>query len=86
MQGNYDVDTKEEALRALASDPNSTGLFADILANRAQPRRLRSLSASGLRLVDPQRFEQLAQRIVTDDDEDDEVRTNALGALDHLKG
>jgi hypothetical protein len=86
MQGDYDLDTKEEALRALASDPNSTGLLADILANRAQPPRLRSLSASGLRLVDPQRFAQLAQSIVTDDHEDDEVRTNALGALNHLKG
>jgi len=86
LQGDYDLDAKEEALRALASDPNSTGLFADILADRAQPQRLRSISASGLRLVDPQRFAQLAQRIVTDDREDDEVRTNALGALDHLKG
>jgi hypothetical protein len=84
--GDYDLDTKEEALRALASDPNSTALFADILADRRQPQRLRSLSASGLRLVDPQRFTELAQRIVTDDREDDEVRTNALGALGHLKG
>jgi hypothetical protein len=86
LGGNYDLDTKEEALRALASDPNSTNLFADILADRSQPQRLRSLSASGLRSVDPQRFAQLAQRIVTDDREDDEVRTNTLGALDHLKG
>jgi hypothetical protein len=86
LRGNYDLDAKEEALRALASDPGSTGLFADILADRSQPQRLRSLSASGLRAVDPQRFAQLAQRIVADDREDDEVRTNALGALDHLKG
>lgn len=86
LGGDYDLDAKEEALRALASDPNSTGLFADILADRSQPQRLRSLSASGLRLVDPQRFAELAQRIVTDDREDDEVKTNALGALGHLKG
>jgi hypothetical protein len=86
LGGNYDLDAKEEALRALVSDPNSTGLFADILADRSQPQRLRSLSASGLRSVDPQRFTQLAQRIITDDREDDEVRTNALGALDHLQG
>ena len=57
LGGNYDLDAKEEALRALVSDPNSTGLFADILADRSQPQRLRSLSASGLRLVDPQRFD-----------------------------
>jgi hypothetical protein len=86
LRGDYDLDAKEEALRALASDPGSTGLFADILADRSQPRRLRSLSASGLRAVDPQQFAQMAQRIVADDREDDEVRTNALGALDHLKG
>jgi len=86
LAGDHDLETKEEALRALVSDPNSTGLFANILADRTQPQRLRSLSASGLRLVDPQRFTELAQRIVTDDREDDEVRTNALGALGHLKG
>lgn len=86
LKGDYDLDAKEEALRALASDPGSTGLFADILADRSQPQQLRSLSASGLRAVDPQRFTQLAQRIIADDRENDEVRTNALGALDHLQG
>jgi hypothetical protein len=86
LGGDYDLDAKEEALRALASDPSSTRLFADILADRSQPQRLRSLSAAGLRLVDPQRFAELAQRIVTDNREDEEVRTNALGALGHLKG
>src|SRR5262249_22087671 len=86
LRGDYDLETKEEALRALASDPDSTRLFADILADRSQAPRLRSLSASSLRAVDPQRFVQLAQGIITNDDEDDEVRTNALGAFDHLKG
>jgi hypothetical protein len=86
LSGDYDVDAKEEALRVLASDPGSGGLFADILSDRSQPQQLRSISASGLRLLDPQKFEQLAQRIIVDNHEDDDVRANALGALNHLQG
>jgi HEAT repeat protein len=86
LSGDYDVDAKEEALRVLASDPGSGGLFANILSDRSQPQQLRSMSASGLRAVDPQQFEQLAQRIIVDDHEDDDVRANALGALNHLQG
>ena len=86
LSGDYDVSAKVEALRALATDPGSKDLVAGILSNRALPQQLRSVSAAVLRTVDPQRFEQLAQRLIVDPSEDDEVRTNALGALDHLQG
>lgn len=86
LSGNYDVNAKVEALRALASDPGSKDLVAGILSNRALPQQLRSVSAAVLRTVDPQRFEQLAQSLIIDPHEDDDVKANALGALDHLQG
>jgi hypothetical protein len=86
LSGDYDVNAKVEALRALASDPGSKDLVAGILSNRALPQQLRSVSAAVLRTVDPQRFEQLAQHIAVDPHEDDDVRANTLGALDHLHG
>lgn len=86
LSGNYDVSAKVEALRALASDPGSKDLVAGILSNRALPQQLRSVSAAVLRTVDPQGFQQLAQRLIVDPHEDDDVKANALGALDHLQG
>ena len=86
LSGNYEVSAKVEALRALASDPGSKDLVAGILSNRALPQQLRSVSAAVLRTVDPQRFEQLAQSLIVDPHEDDDVKANAIGALDHLRG
>lgn len=86
VAGTYDVGAKEEALRVLASDPAAGSVFAGILSDRSQPQQLRSVSASGLREVDPKQFEQLAQNIIVDAAEDDEVRANCLGALNHLLG
>ena len=86
VAGEFDVDAKEEALRVLASDPGAESLFAGILSDRSQPQQLRSASASGLRAVNPQQFEKLAQGIIVDAQEDDEVRANCLGALTHMQG
>ena len=86
IAGTYDVEAKGEALRVLVSDPGSDQLFSKILSDRSQPQLLRSVSAAGLRAVDPKKFEQLAQAIVIDDGEDDAVRASALGALNHMQG
>jgi hypothetical protein len=73
-------------LRVLASDPGAGQLFSDILSDRSQPQLLRSVSAAGLRAVDPKLFEKVAQGIVVDHGEDDGVRASALGGLNHLQG
>jgi hypothetical protein len=86
INGDYDVGAKAEALRVLASDPQSDGLLANILSDRSQAQPLRSISAAALRILNPQRFAQVAQKIAVDDHEDDEVRANSLGALSHMAG
>jgi hypothetical protein len=86
VSSDHDVETKAEALRVLASDPNSGPLFAEILSDRSQPPQLRSVSAAGLRQVNPQSFVQVAQNIIVNERERDDVRESTIGALKHLQG
>jgi hypothetical protein len=86
MSGQYDLEAKGEALRVLASDAGAGPMLSKILSDRSQPQLLRSISAAGLRAVDPKLFEQVARGIVVDQGDDDTVRTSVLGGLDHLHG
>lgn len=81
-----DPVAREEAVRVLASDPQSRDVLSGILSDQAQPSQLRSLSASSLRALDPEEFVKVAQKIVVDDGEDDSVRASCLGALNHVQG
>jgi hypothetical protein len=74
---------REEALRVLATDPQSERLFARLLKDKSEQRNIRSLSASGLQSLNPEAFERAARRIVADEDDYDEIRATALAALAH---
>jgi hypothetical protein len=80
-----DVSAKAEALRLLASDPQSQGLFANLLKDKAQPEIIRTLSASGLKLLNPQAFAQTVRELITDKDEREELRATLLSALTQLR-
>jgi hypothetical protein len=82
----FETAAKEEALRILSFDQNSEQLLAGILADKNQPEVLRTVSAAGLRTLNPQSFAQIAQKIVVDDAENDSVRASCLGALNHIAG
>jgi hypothetical protein len=76
-----DHTTKEQALRLLASDPASAGLFASLLKDKSQPRAIRALSATGLNVLDPQAFAAVGRSIVTDDKDYEDIRATVLNAL-----
>lgn len=80
-----DLAAKEAALRFLSSDPASAGLLSRVLKDRSQPAKLRSLSATGLRVANPRAFERTARTIVVDRKEDDDVKATCLGALTLIK-
>lgn len=80
-----DTTVKEAAIRFLAADPGSDKLLAKLLQDERQPAQIRSLSAAGLRLLNPQVFERLARKIVADDDQDDNLRATCLGALTYIR-
>lgn len=76
-----DVVAKEAALRVLATDAKSQDLFAKLLTDKSQPRSLRMLSATGLNVLNPQKFAELAENIVKDHSDFEDIRASALGAL-----
>jgi hypothetical protein len=76
-----DLATKEAALRVLATDAKSQDLFAKLLQDKSQPRSLRALSATGLNYLNPQKFAEVAQNIVKDHSDFEDIRASALGAL-----
>jgi hypothetical protein len=76
-----DLAVKEAALRILASDPKSQDLFAQLLEDKSQPKSLRTLSATGLDYLNPQKFADIAQRIVKDQHDFEDIRASTLGAL-----
>jgi hypothetical protein len=74
---------REEALRVLATDPQSERLFARLLKDKSETRSVRRLSASGLQSLNPEAFEKTARKIVADEDEDNDIRAASLAALAH---
>lgn len=84
FQRTTDTDTKEEALRLLASDPKSANLFAGLLKDKSQPRSIRALSATGLHYLDPKAFAEAARTIVPDSQDYDDIRATVVGALAHV--
>jgi hypothetical protein len=76
-----DLGLKEAALRVLSVDPKSQGLLAKLLEDKSQPKSLRALSATGLNILNPQKFAEIAQKIVKDHSDFEDIRASTLGAL-----
>lgn len=72
---------REEALRVLATDPQSEKLFAQLLRDKKEKPSIRLLSASGLQSLNPEAFENAARKIVADDGDDNNLRAASLSAL-----
>jgi hypothetical protein len=74
---------REEALRVLATDPESEQLFDRLLKDKSEKRRIRQLSASGLQSLNPEAFDKTARKIVADEDDYNDIRATTLAALTH---
>lgn len=72
---------REEALRILATDPESEPTFKRLLNDKKEVSSIRRLSASALQDLNPAAFEKAARRIVVDDSEFNEIRSTSLTAL-----
>jgi hypothetical protein len=78
------ADTRREAVRLLASDPQSADLLKQIFRDRNEDQQVRRASANGYLSLDPQGFEQEAKAVVFDQGEDENVRAASLSALTHF--
>jgi hypothetical protein len=74
---------REEALRVLATDPESEKLFTRLLRDKSEKRSIRRISASGLQSLNPEAFEKAARGIVADESDDNDIRATTLAALAH---
>ena len=74
---------REEALRVLATDPQSEKLFTRLLKDKSESASIRRISASGLQSLNPDAFEKTARKIVADESDDDDIRATSLAALAH---
>lgn len=72
---------REEAVRALAVDPESVDLLATISADKTEGPKVRELAAMSLKANSPERFAEVARELVLDEDDDDQLRNAALSAL-----
>ena len=74
---------REEALRVLATDPQSERLFRRLFTDKSEKRSIRRLSASGLQSLNPEAFDRAARKVVADEDDDNDIRATAVAALVH---
>jgi hypothetical protein len=72
---------KQEALRLLAADPNSTKLFEKLLLDKDEKREVRQVAASALNSLAPQKLQQYARDILLDDSEYEDIQATSLTAV-----
>jgi hypothetical protein len=84
LQQNPVEAVRQEAIRHLASDPESKDLLRSHMHDKRQTSRTRSLAALGLQSLDPAGFGRDARKIVLDDQEDADLRASCLGAISHF--
>jgi hypothetical protein len=74
---------REQALRALASDPQSASLFHEIATNKNESSPLREIAVVNLKAASPERFAEVAPRVALDPENSDRLRAAAVSALAH---
>ena len=79
-----DIATKREALRALAADPGSMAMMAEVYADKSLDPDLRKIGGMAMQRADPQAYSATAREIVADEGEDDDLRATSVAALTNI--
>jgi hypothetical protein len=74
---------REQALRALAGDSKSISLFETIAGDKSETAPIRQIAAVNLKNTSSSRFAELAQNLLLDDGDDDQLRTATANAIAH---
>ena len=72
---------KQEAMRLLAADPNSTKLFEKLLRDKDETREVRQVAASALNSLAPQKLQEHAREMLLDDSEYEDIQATSLSAV-----
>jgi hypothetical protein len=84
VQNPPSAHTREEAIRLLAGDPESKNLLVELLRNKGEESKIRTLSAVALQSLDPTEFSAQAKQIVMDDSEEESLRLTGLNGLTYF--
>lgn len=77
-------DARQEAVRFMGSHPDARETLEGILRDKTESPEVRQQSAASLRYLAPESYEATAKEIATDSEDDPDVRTASLTALQHL--
>ena len=82
LSSESDPATRAQAARVLAADPASGALLADRMRDKDEFREVRRASAVALRSLDPDSFRAVAQGILADATDFQEIKATVRGALE----
>jgi hypothetical protein len=74
---------KKEALRNLASDSSSADLLLKTLNDKKEDKEIRHVCAVGLQSLQPERLQSSLKSILTDKDEDEDLKVALLNTLNY---
>jgi uncharacterized protein (UPF0147 family) len=77
-------EARREAVRVLASDPDSIDVLREVFRDKREDQQVRRAAANAYISLDPAGFEKDAKAIVADEGEDTDVRAACLSALAHF--
>lgn len=72
---------RREALRLLAADTGSAGVFEKILLDKSEAADIRQIAAAALNALKPEKLQAHAREIVLDESEADDIQSTCLTAL-----
>jgi HEAT repeat protein len=84
MYRDGSTDARQEAVRFMGSYPDAQETLESILRDKTESAEVRQQSAASLRYLAPESYEATVKEIATDTDDDPDVRTASLTALQHL--
>ena len=72
---------REEALRALAADPESVDLLASVASDKSERVAVRELATMSLKVASPGRLATVARDLLLDEHENPRMRATAMSAI-----
>lgn len=76
---------KKEAIRSLSADPESAGLLQKVLEDKDEDKETRHVAATGLQAIEPELLKNSLKEILTDKNENEELRVALLNTLNYTE-
>ena len=85
MLASAGPETKRAIARVISADPNSKDELLRMASDKSEDAEVRSISIAGLSSLAPNEYKDLAEKIVLDDNESDDLRAASLSGYRRAK-